>query len=125
MNTEFQTSIQTLTRLHEANQETISRLEGELQELKEQFEALRSIFSLFELASIRERAESEGVSVDVWLKDIIVCSLNKDVRAVYLDRRVYDKLCRLAEARNIDIDTLLTRSGVTEFFLNAIQSGRL
>lgn len=125
MSTEFQNSIQTLIQLHDDDQQVIASLRNELEELKAQFETLQTLFSISDLKSIRQRAESENVSVDAWLKDIIVTAVNKSVRAIYVDGRVYDRLSALAESRGIDIDLLLTRSSTTEFLLSSIQNGRL
>lgn len=125
MSTGFQSSIQTLNRLHEEDQQTIAKLKDDRDALASQLQTLKTIFSISELESIKARAEAEKVSAEVWLKDIIVTALNKDVKAVFLDKRAYDALAKLAKSRNIDMDTLMTRSGVTDFILNALQHGRL
>lgn len=125
MSAAYQNSIQMLNSLHEADQLRILELQSRVEELKAQLETLQTVFSVSELKAIRSRAKSEGLSVDAWLQDVVVAALDKDIRAVYIDKRVYDRLLDLAESRNIDIDTLLTRSGTTEFLLSAIQSGRL
>lgn len=124
MSSEFQNSIQTLKKLNDADQQTISQLQSQVESLKSQLETLQTLFSVSDLKAIRERAKSENLSVDAFLKDIIVAALDKSVRAIYVDDSVYTKLSDLAASRNIDIDTLLTRSGTTEFLLNAIQNGR-
>jgi len=125
MSTEFQSSIQTLSELYEKSQQQIRDLENERAELQSQVEVVASVLEVSQLQAVDERAAADGVSVDVWLKDIIMTAIDKDVRAVYLDKRAYDGLRKLAESRNIDIDLLMTRSGVTDFILSAIQNGRL
>lgn len=125
MSLEFQNSIQTLKKLNDADQQTISQLQSQVKSLKSQLETIKTILDVSDLKAVIERAKLEGLSVDAWLKDIIVTAIEKDVKAIYVDVRAYDKLSALAQSRGIDVDTLLMRSSTTEFILNAIQSGRL
>lgn len=125
MSTEFQSSTQTLNRLHEEDQQKIAELKDQLNDLRQHLETLQTLFSVGDLKAVRERAKLENLSVDAWLKDIVVAAIESNAQAIYVEERVYNKLLALAQARNIDLRMLLTRASTTEFLLSAIQNGRL
>lgn len=111
--------------MHQTDQETIKQLRAELSELKFQLGTAAAICDLRKLKAIHARAVSEDMSVEDWLRDVVSIFLDKDVCAVFLDKKLYDELCKLGQARNISIDQLMTRSNTTEVLIGLIENGRL